>query len=62
MGQRPDDWRTVSLCKFHHAQQHRVGEKTFWKGFDVEELIAAFIKASPKRAEIERVQRERANG
>jgi hypothetical protein len=60
VGQKPDDWRTVSLCSFHHAQQHRVGERAFWKGFDIEALIVEFIAASPKRAEIQRIQRERA--
>jgi hypothetical protein len=62
IGQKPDDWRTVSLCKTHHEMQHRVGERGFWTGADVEALIAAFIKASPKRSEIERVQKERENG
>ena len=60
IAQKPDDWRAVSLCRFHHSQQHRLGEKTFWQGFDVEALIAEFIKASPKRLEIERIQKERA--
>jgi hypothetical protein len=23
MGQKPDDWRTASLCRYHHAEQHR---------------------------------------
>lgn len=61
MGQKPDDWRAVSLCKDCHDMQHRVGEDTFWResDVDVEELVAAFIKASPKRHEIEQVQRER---
>jgi hypothetical protein len=61
VGQKPDDWRTVSLCGGCHARQHRVGEETFWasEGIDAEALIAAFIKASPKRQEIEQVQRER---
>jgi hypothetical protein len=59
IGTKPDDWRTVSLCQFHHAQQHRVGEETFWRGFDVEALIAEFIKASPKKHEIEKVMKER---
>lgn len=59
VGQKPDDFRTVSLCQFHHAMQHRVGEQSFWKGFDVEALIAEFIKASPKRHEIEQVMKER---
>ena len=59
MGQRPDDWRTVSLCHDCHMRQHRQGEASFWAGFNVEGLIDAFIKASPKRAEIEAIQRER---
>jgi hypothetical protein len=61
VGQKPDDWRTVSLCQAHHAQQHRLGEATFWRGVadDPERLIAEFIKASPRRHEIEQVQRER---
>jgi hypothetical protein len=58
MGQKPDDWRTVSLCDVCHAVQH-TGERTFWRGIDVEQLIAEFIKASPKRQEIEQVRRER---
>lgn len=66
MGQKPDDWRTVSLCVTCHrlggASQHDSGERTFWKGVDVEGLIKAFIAASPKRQEIERTQRERDNG
>lgn len=62
MGQKPDDFRTVSLCQFHHAQQHKVGEQTFWSGIDVEGLIAAFIKASPRRHQIEQEMRDRANG
>lgn len=63
VGQKPDDWRTVSLCQFHHAMQHRMGEQSFWRGTvsieDPEDLIAAFIKASPRRAQIEQVMRER---
>jgi hypothetical protein len=71
IGQKPDDWRTVSLCGPHgdeagcHALQHRIGEPAFWRGYatrkgqSVEQLIAEFIKASPKRHEIEQVMRER---
>ena len=62
VGQRPDDWRTVSLCQFHHAMQHRVGEKTFWDGMNVEALIEAFIAVSPKRREIEQERSKRAAG
>lgn len=69
IGQKPDDWRGVPLCDGPnsnadghlgcHNRQHVVGERTFWAGLDVEQLIADFIAASPKRAEIERIQRER---
>lgn len=59
MGQKPDDFRTVSLCRDCHAEQHRVGERTFWKGHDVEALIAEFCKASPRAAQIRDAQRER---
>lgn len=63
VGQKPDDFRTVSLCSYHHNYQHVVGERTFWQdeaeGKDPEALIEAFVKASPKRHEIEQVRRER---
>ena len=59
IGQKPDDWRCVSLCQFHHAMQHRVGEETFWQGMDVEALVRAFIQASPRRQQIEQEMRER---
>lgn len=59
MGQKPDDWRTVSLCRDCHRRQHEVGEATFWKGKDVEALIEAFCRASPKAVEIRNAKRER---
>jgi hypothetical protein len=63
IGQKPDDWMTVSLCGGPagcHARQHREGEQTFWRGFPLADLIEAFVKASPKRHEIEQIRRERA--
>lgn len=65
MGQKPDDFRTVSLCKAHHQQQHTVGEETFWRtyraaaGQTVDQLMDAFAKASPKAREIAQIKRER---
>jgi hypothetical protein len=59
IGQKPDDWRAVSLCRECHAKQHRVGEVAFWGDGEAERLIAEFIKASPKRHEIEQIIRER---
>jgi hypothetical protein len=62
VGQKPDDWRGVSLCQEHHTRQHNIGEVTFWRGLDVEALIADFIRTSPKAAEINAIMRERGNG
>jgi hypothetical protein len=62
MGQKPSDDRVVSLCRDCHSEQHRVGEATFWRGRDVEALIAAFCAASPKRNEIAQAKRERGSG
>jgi hypothetical protein len=59
MGQKPDDWRTVSLCKLCHQRQHNIGEPTFWRGRDVEGLVSAFIEASPRRQQIHQAMRER---
>ena len=67
-GQKPDDWRVVPLCGGMagcHATQHRIGEPRFWEiyeknhGQTVEQLIESLIKASPRRAEIEAIRRER---
>jgi hypothetical protein len=61
IGQKPDDWRAVSLCAHHHRKQHEMGEESFWGCVrqDPEELIASFIKGSPKRREIEEAMKER---
>lgn len=62
IGQKPDDWRAVSICHDCHAMQHRYGEETFWGEMaqrDPEALIAAFIKASPRRAQIQQAMKER---
>ena len=65
MGQKPDDWNIVSLCRDHHAEQHRLGERTFWRSVaqrDPWALRDEFIKASPRRSQIEQAMQERANG
>jgi 5-methylcytosine-specific restriction endonuclease McrA len=59
IGQRPDDWNAVSLCADCHRRQHNIGEASFWRGQNVGDLIAAFIKASPRRHQIEQEMRER---
>jgi hypothetical protein len=59
ISQKPDDWRAVSLCRECHREQHQIGERSFWLGKDVEGLIEAFCKASPKALEIRAVRYER---
>ncbi len=75
MGQKPDDWRTVPLCKGPYAniegllgchdRQHIIGEPEFWRQYEeghgqtVEQLLDELCAASPKRAEISRAKRER---
>ena len=59
IGQKPDDHRTVPLCATHHRRQHEDGERTFWAGIDVEALIDALCRASPKAAEIRAMKAER---
>jgi hypothetical protein len=59
VGQKPDDWNTLSLCRECHALQHTLGERSFWGHRDPAQIVAAFIKASPRRHEIEQIMRER---
>jgi hypothetical protein len=64
MGQKPDDYRVVPLCREHHQQQHTIGERTFWETYEratgqsVEDLIQAICNASPKAREIADRKRE----
>ncbi len=54
MGQRPHDFRTISLCKEHHAEQHRIGEQSFEKRYNIDMagLADEFASASPRAIEI----------
>lgn len=61
MGRKPSDWHTISLCRDHHSEQHRMGETPFAKrhGVDLHALAGEFAKASPKATDIRIEQRER---
>jgi hypothetical protein len=61
IGQKPDDWHTLSLCRDHHAEQHRLGEQTFAETHrvDLDQLAAEFCIFSPKAAEIRAIRRQR---
>lgn len=71
MSQKPDDFRAVPLCGHdsdfigHHAQQHNIGEQSFWRAYEkeagqtVEQLIDSLCAASPRAAQIRDAKRER---
>lgn len=64
MGRKPSDWFTVSGCKDHHSEQHRIGEKSFARKYsiDLHQLADEFASSSPKAAEIRAVRKEREGG
>ena len=70
LGQKPDDWRAVSLCRGCHIEQHTLGEMSFWEStrigsggrIRVDDLIDAFCRASPKASEIARIRKDREGG
>ena len=54
MGVKPTaDW-TISLCRDHHSEQHRIGEESFEARheIDMKELARAFANASPHKAKL----------
>lgn len=67
MGQKPDDWRGVSLCMTcHTGEQHtKMGEPAFWSAYakrtgqTVWALIDEFCRQSPRAREIREVRMER---
>lgn len=49
MGVKPSDRWVISLCRDHHAEQHRIGEPKFERiyALDMKATAEAFAKASP---------------
>lgn len=49
MGQKPDDGCTISLCRWHHQQQHAVGEARFEQMYsiDLQSFAQTFARRSP---------------
>jgi hypothetical protein len=46
-GMKPSDCYIVPLCHYHHNhEQHRLGERVFWKDKDPHELAAALWENS----------------
>jgi hypothetical protein len=48
-GLKPSDGWTISLCRDHHAEQHKIGEKAFERRYqlDLRSLAAEFARHSP---------------
>lgn len=48
---KPSDRWTISLCRAHHAEQHRIGERAFEKLYELDlvALAQAFAARSPHR-------------
>lgn len=53
---KPSDRWTVSLCREHHADQHRIGEAAFEKCYEIDlrALAEAFARASPHWRQLHR--------
>jgi hypothetical protein len=49
---KPPDWKTISLCSIHHAQQHTIGHAAFDRMYGINslKLAAEFAAASPDLA------------
>ncbi len=46
---KPSDRWAISLCRFHHAEQHQIGESAFEKKYAIDFLAVAmeFARRSP---------------
>jgi hypothetical protein len=51
---KPSDRWTISLCRHHHIEQHRLGEAAFEGLYkiDMRELAEEFARRSPHRAHL----------
>jgi hypothetical protein len=54
MGRKPSDWNVLSLCRDHHAEQHRIGEESFEQRYkiDLRRLADMFAISSPRAIQI----------
>ena len=53
---KPSDGWTISLCRSHHEEQHRIGEPAFEQryGIDLVSLASTFARLSPHRERLAR--------
>lgn len=50
MGLKPSDVWLVPLCRVEHRRQHSHGERTFWSGTNVYEVVLGYAENSPDPA------------
>jgi hypothetical protein len=55
VGVKTSDAFTLSLCREHHSEQHRIGEQSFEKrhGFSMLGKAEEFYRASPHRQKLD---------
>jgi len=55
MARKSSDAFTLSLCRDHHAEQHRIGQQTFERrhGFRMIDKAREFFRASPHRHKLD---------
>jgi hypothetical protein len=55
VGLKPSDAYTISLCREHHAEQHRIGEQSFEQrhGLSMLALAREFFAKSPHRTKLD---------
>lgn len=53
MGMKADDWATIPLCNYHHAERHRIG----WRTFDARHRLDALALAKELAARSPHIQR-----
>lgn len=53
-GLKPSDRWVISLCRHHHAEQHRLGERQFERKYGIElaQMAAVFARNSPHRVRL----------
>lgn len=51
IGMKPADCWTISLCRAHHEEQHRIGQQSFEQRYDLDLVALAreFTRRSPHR-------------
>ena len=57
-GMKPSDCWVISLCTFHHVEQHRIGERAFQEKHSINmlELAKLFARRSPHWRKLSHMQ------